>query len=84
MNILSAGNKSPAQRGFFHNSVGDLLATLSFLDGLYNFCNFVIIFSLIKSQWYIKSDIYYGFGNDWILPKICTAKIAGLRKLKIM
>ena len=42
MNILSAGDKSPVQRGFFTNS--GLLPVLGFLGGLYNFCNFVIIF----------------------------------------
>ena len=47
MNILRMGNKSPVQRGFFTNSVGDLLPTLGFLGGLNNFCNFVILFSLM-------------------------------------
>ena len=47
MNILHAGNKSHMQRGFFTSSVGNLLPVLGFLGGLYNFCNFVIIFSLI-------------------------------------
>ena len=46
MNISHAGDKSPVQRGFFTNSAGDLLTALGFLEGLYNFCNFVIIFSL--------------------------------------
>ena len=46
-NILCAGNKSPLQRGFFTNSAGDLLPTIAFLGGLYNFLNFVIIFSLM-------------------------------------
>ena len=46
MNISHAGDKSPVQRGFFTNSAGDLLTALGFLGGLYNFCNFVIIFSL--------------------------------------
>ena len=49
MNILCVGNKSLVQRGFFKNSTGDLLPVLKFLGGLYNFCNFVIVFSLIKS-----------------------------------
>ena len=40
-------NKYLAQRGFSKNRVGDLLPALRFLGGLYNFCNFVIIFSLI-------------------------------------
>ena len=43
MNILCAGDKSPVQRGFFTNSMG----ALGSLGGLYNFCNFVVIFSLI-------------------------------------
>ena len=47
MNILRAGNKSPVQRGLFRNSAGDLLPTLDFLGGLYNFCNLVIKFSLM-------------------------------------
>ena len=44
MNILCMGDKSPVQRGFFTNSMRDLLPALGFLGGLYNFCNFVIIF----------------------------------------
>ena len=47
MNVLCASDKLPMQRGFFINSTGDLLPTLGFLGGLYNFCNFVIIFSLM-------------------------------------
>ena len=47
MNILRAGDKSPVQKGFFNNRAGDLLHALSFPGGLYNFCNFVIIFSLM-------------------------------------
>ena len=41
MNILHV------QTGFFKNNVGDLLPVLRFLCGLYNFYNFVIMFSLI-------------------------------------
>ena len=41
------GNKLPVERGFFKNSAGDLLPALRFLGGLYNFCNFIIIFSLL-------------------------------------
>ena len=37
MNILRAGDKLPAQRGFFKNSEGDLLPALRFLGGLCNF-----------------------------------------------
>ena len=47
MNILPTGNKLPVQRGFFKNDAGDLLPTLRFLGRLYNFCNFVIIFTLL-------------------------------------
>ena len=47
MNILRAGDKSTLQRGFFANSADDLLPALGFRDGLYNFCNFLIIFSLM-------------------------------------
>ena len=47
MNILGVGDKLPVQRGFFKNSMVDLLLTLRFLGGLYHFCNFVIIFSLM-------------------------------------
>ena len=47
MNILYAGDKSPMQRGFFQNNAGDLLSAVRFLGGLYNFCNCVIIFSLL-------------------------------------
>ena len=47
MNILRAGDKLPMQRGFFTNSAEDLLLVLGFLGGLYNFYNFVVIFSLM-------------------------------------
>ena len=47
MNILHAGDKSPMQRGFLTNSAGDLFPALGFLGRLYNFYNFVIIFSLL-------------------------------------
>ena len=47
MNILCTGDKLPVQERFFKNSTGDLLPALMFLGGLYNFCNFVIIFSLM-------------------------------------
>ena len=47
IDILHMGNKYPMQRGFFKNSAGNLLPALRFLDGLYNFCNFEIIFSLM-------------------------------------
>ena len=55
MNILRAGNKSPVQRSFFKNSAGGLLPPiLRFLGGFYDFCNFVIIFSLIKLRWFVE------------------------------
>ena len=47
MNILCTGNKLPVQEHFFKNSVVNLLSTLRFLGRLYNFCNFVIILSLM-------------------------------------
>ena len=47
MNILCMGDKSLAQECFFKNRVGDLLPALRFLGELYNFCNFVIILSLM-------------------------------------
>ena len=37
MNILRAGDKSPVQRGFFTNNVGDLFPALEFLGRLNNF-----------------------------------------------
>ena len=37
--------------------------------GLYNFCNLVIIFSLMYIMICGSSDILYRFGNDRILPK---------------
>ena len=47
MNILHVGDKPPMQQGFFTNSAGDLLPALEFQGGLCNFCNLVIIFSLM-------------------------------------
>ena len=47
MNILRAGDKLQMQRGFFTNRASDVLPGLGDLGGLYNFCNFVIIFSLM-------------------------------------
>ena len=46
MNILHVGDKSLMQRGFFTNSMGNLMPALGFLYGLYNFCNFVIFFNV--------------------------------------
>ena len=45
MNVFRAGDKS--ERGFSQYISSDLLHALRFLGGLYNFCNFVIIFSLM-------------------------------------
>ena len=47
MNILCVGDKLPMQQGFFTNSTGNLLPTLDFLGRLFNFCNLVIMFSLM-------------------------------------
>ena len=48
INILGTGEKLPVQRVFFKkNSMGDLLPAPKFLSRLYNFCNFVIVFSLM-------------------------------------
>ena len=70
MNILSAGDKLPVQRGFFTNSTGNLLPTLGHLGRLCYFCNFGIIFSLMYVTMTCRSsDIFYRFGNDQILPK---------------
>ena len=45
--IFCVGNKLPVHRGFLKNVMDDLLPILRFLGGLYNFCNFVIIVSLM-------------------------------------
>ena len=82
MNILHVGNKSPVQRGFFTNSVDNLLPALGFLGGLYNFWNFVIIFYLMQVMVICRSsDFFYRFGNDRIPPKTCRWN-RSLRKLK--
>ena len=50
MNILLAGDQMPMQRCFFLDSMGNLLPALEFSGRLCNFCdfcNFVIIFSLM-------------------------------------
>ena len=47
MNILRASDKSPMQRGFFHKKRGRFIARRRFSGRLYNFCNFLIIFSLM-------------------------------------
>ena len=48
MNILRAGDKSPMQKGLFKTGIVDLLPVLRFLGRLYNFLNFIIIFSLMQ------------------------------------
>ena len=64
MNILCTGNKSPMQRGFFTNSVGDLVLALVFLAGC---IIFVIIFSLLWVTMLCRSsNIFYIFGKDRI------------------
>ena len=45
--FLHVGDKLPVQRGFFKNGAGDLLPALRFLGRVYNFYNFIIIFSLL-------------------------------------
>ena len=47
MNILCVGDKLPMEEHLFKNTTGNLLPTLRFLGGLYNFRNFVIILSLM-------------------------------------
>ena len=48
INILQApAINPPCKAVFFKTSAGDLLTALRFLDELYNFCNFVVIFSLM-------------------------------------
>ena len=65
MNILHVGDKSPAQRGFFKKSAGNLLPALRFLGGLCNFCNYIFF----NDNGIQKSDIFYRFENYRILPK---------------
>ena len=68
MNILHVYNKSPGQRGFLTNNVGDLLPALGFLG-----CIIIVILELyflkFKSWWYVEVVTFYRFGNDQILPK---------------
>ena len=70
MNILRAGDKLLAQRGFFKNSMGDLLPALRFLGRVCKFCNY--IFFNHNGMW--KSDIFYRFENYRILPKSVRLK----------
>ena len=59
MNILCTGNKSPVQRGFFKNRMGNLLPALRFLGRMYNFCNFVIIFFLMQVMMMCRRVTYF-------------------------
>ena len=72
MSILGTGDQSPVQRGSFKNSAGDLLPALSLLGGLYNFCNFVIIFSLIEVTMICRRATYFT-DSEMIeyFPKTC-------------
>ena len=78
MDILCACNRLPLQRGFFKYSTGNLLPVLRFLGGLYNFCNFVIIFftTVITSRWYVE--------EQHILQIWKFYRSASLQKLKTM
>ena len=63
-------NKSSVQRDFSKKSVSNLLPTLRFLGRLYNFCNFVIIFSLMQVTMICRSSgIFYRFQNYQVLPR---------------
>ena len=59
MNILHAGNILPVQRGFLKNSANDLLPALRFLGKLYNFCSFVITFSLMQVTMICRRVTYF-------------------------
>ena len=59
INILRAGDKLPMRRCFFTNSTGDLLAAIGLPGGLYNFCDFVIIFSLMLVTMIWKRVTYF-------------------------
>ena len=62
----------PCNKGFFKNSMGNLLPTLRrFLGGLYNFSNF----NNVSHDDMRKSDIFYRFEKR-------TADIASLQKLR--
>ena len=58
MNTLCTGDKSPAQRGFPKNGMGNLLPILRFLGGLYNLCNFAIGRSMLVGQHPVKSLLF--------------------------
>ena len=80
MNILCTRDKSLVQRGFFKNNAGNLLPTLRFLGRLYNLHHFVIIFSLIKSQWYAEEQHILQTWQTSNTMKKCAADIASLQK----
>ena len=73
MNIFRKANKSPVS-SFFKNSACNLLLALIFLSWLFNFCNFVITFSLMqvtmicrRVKYFRWSEIieYYGKKCSW-------------------
>ena len=66
------------QRDFFKNSMADLMLSLRFLGGLYNFCNFVIIFSLIL-WWYVEEQHIWQIWKWLNTTKKCAAEIASLK-----
>ena len=70
------------QRDFFKNSAGDLLPAIRFLDGLYNFCNFVIIFSSMKSRWYVEERHILQTWKWSNTTKKRATEIVSQRKLK--
>ena len=79
VNILGPSFTWPIQRGFFKNSMGDLLNTLKFLSGLYTFCNFVIIFSLM-SWWYVEEQHIFQIQKWLNTTRKGAAEIRNLRK----
>ena len=83
MNILHTCDKLPVQECVFKNSAGDSLPAVRFLGGLYNFCNFVIILSLCKSQ-YVKERHILQIWKWSNTTKKCVTEIASLQKLKTM
>ena len=59
MNILRAGDKSPMEKGLFKTGIVDLLPVLRFLGRLYNFLNFVIVFSLMQVTMICRRATYF-------------------------
>ena len=99
MNIWRTGDLSPVQERFFKNRAGDLLRTLRFLGGLYNFHNFVIILSLMSVRickratyfTYLEMIEYYQKTCDWNSKSLKTenyvtnyARYTTLNKLILM